>query len=128
MKFLRLLAACAAACVLTAVVAFAADPTGTWKWSFPGRDGQPREVTLKLELKDGQLTGAISGFRGETPITAGTFQDGQITFTVVREFNGNRVETKYTGTLNGDTIQGASEGPGRDGQVQKRDWNATRAK
>jgi hypothetical protein len=128
MKPLRLLSAAFTAVVLTSVLAFAGDPTGTWKWSVPGRDGQPREFTLKLELKDGQLSGIMSGFRGDTPITNAAFKDDQVAFTVVREFNGNRVETKYQGKLEGDTIKGSSEGPGRDGQIMKREWAPTRAK
>jgi hypothetical protein len=69
----------------------------------------------------------MSGFRGEIPISDASFKDGQIAFSVVREFNGNKLETKYLGKLDGDTIKGTSEGPGRDGQVTKRDWTATRA-
>jgi hypothetical protein len=120
-------AAFAAVC-LTSVLAFAGDPTGIWKWTLPGRDGQPREFTLKLELKDGQLTGSMSGFRGETSLSDASFKDDQIAFSVVREFNGNKVATKYQGKLDGDTLKGSSEGPGRDGQVMKREWMATRAK
>lgn len=127
MKSFRLMTAALAAVCLTSILAYAADIAGTWKWSFPGRDGQPREVTLKLELKDGQLTGSMSGFRGETPISDASFKDGQVAFSIVREFNGNKFETKYQGTLDGDTIKGTSEGTGRDGQVMKRDWTATRA-
>ena len=128
MKSFRMLTAAFAAVCLTSVLAFAGDPTGTWKWTVPGRDGQPREVTLKLELKDGQLTGNMSGFRGETPLSDASFKDDQIAFSVVREFNGNKFETKYQGKLDGDTLKGSSEGPGRDGQVMKREWTATRAK
>jgi hypothetical protein len=128
MKSFRMFSAAVAAVCLTSVLAFAGDPTGTWKWTVPGRDGQPREFTLKLELKDGQLAGSLSGFRGETPLSDASFKDDQIAFSVVREFNGNKVETKYQGKLDGDTLKGASEGPGRDGQVMKREWTATRAK
>lgn len=128
MKLFRMIATAFAAVCLTSVLAFAGDPTGTWKWSVPGRDGQPREVTLKLELKDGLLTGSMSGFRGETPISDASFKDDQIAFSVVREFNGNKLETKYQGKLDGDTLKGSSEGTGRDGQVTKREWTATRAK
>jgi hypothetical protein len=127
MKSFRLMAAAFAAVCLTSILALAADVAGTWKWSVPGRDGQPREFTLKLELKDGQLTGSLTGFRGETPISDASFKDGQVAFSVVREYNGNKVETKYQGQLDGDTIKGSAEGPGRDGQVTKRDWTATRA-
>ena len=128
MKSFRMISTAFAAVCLTSVLAFAGDPTGTWKWTMPGRDGQPREFTLKLELKDGQLTGSMSGFRGETPLSDASFKDDQIAFSVVREFNGNKFETKYQGKLDGDTLKGSSEGPGRDGQVMKREWTATRAK
>ena len=128
MKSLRLTAAALAAIFFTSVLAFAGDPTGTWKWSIPGRDGQPREVSLKLELKDGLLTGDMSGFRGDTPISNASFKDDQIAFSVVREFQGNKLETKYDGKLDGDTIKGTVERPGRDGQVTKSEWTATRAK
>jgi hypothetical protein len=127
MKPNRIIAAAFAAVCLSTVLALAADVTGSWKWSIPGRDGQPRELTLKLELKDGQLAGAVSGFRGDAPISDASFKDGQIAFSVVREFNGNKFETKYQGKLEGDTIKGTSEGTGRDGQVMKREWTATRA-
>lgn len=128
MKSLRLIGAALAAVFLTSVLAFAGDPTGTWKWSIPGREGQPREVTLKLELKDGLLTGNMSGFRGDMPISNASFKDDQIAFSVVREFQGNKIETKYDGKLDGDTIKGTVERPGRDGQVTKSEWTATRAK
>jgi hypothetical protein len=128
MKSFRMITAAFAAVCLTSVLAFAGDPTGTWKWTVPGRDGQPREFTLKLELKDGQLTGSMSGFRGETPLSDVSFKDDQIAFSVVREFNGNKFETKYQGKLDGDTLKGSSEGTGRDGKVTKREWTATRAK
>jgi hypothetical protein len=128
MKSFRMMSAAFAAVCLTSVLAFAGDPTGIWKWTLPGRDGQPREFTLKLELKDGQLTGSMSGFRGETSLSDASFKDDQIAFSVVREFNGNKVATKYQGKLDGDTLKGSSEGPGRDGQVMKREWMATRAK
>jgi hypothetical protein len=117
-----------AAVCLTTALAFAGDPTGTWKWSFEGRNGQTREVTLKLELKDGQLSGSVSGFRGDTPISNASFKDDQIAFSVVREFNGNKFETKYTGKLAGDTITGSTVSTGRDGETNTREWTATRVK
>jgi hypothetical protein len=128
MKSLRILTTALAAICLTTVLAFAGDPTGTWKWTVPGRDGQTREVTLKLELKDGQLSGSMSGFRGDTPISSASFKEDQLAFSVVREFNGNKFEQKYTGKLDGDTIKGSLNFTNRDGEATTRDWTATRAK
>jgi hypothetical protein len=134
MKPLRHLLAAFAA-VLFAVSVFAADPTGTWKWSQPGRGDRPAiEQTLNLALKDGQLTGTLLGFEspmGKIPDTAigdAVFKDDAISFTVTREFNGNKRVAKYEGKLAGDTITGSAERTGRDGNVQKSVWTATRAK
>ena len=117
------------------LVAFAADPSGTWKWSTPGRDGQSFESTLKLELKDGKLTGTMLGIqRGDfnipdTAISDASIKGDAIVFSVAREFNGNKFVTKYEGKLEGDTINGTSERPGRDGgAATKREWLAKRAK
>jgi hypothetical protein len=70
----------------------------------------------------------MSGFRSETPISNASSKDDQIAFSVVREFQGNKFETKYDGKLDGDTIKGTVERSGRDGQVTKSEWTATRAK
>jgi hypothetical protein len=113
-----------------AVSAFAGDPTGTWKWTFtaPG-GGRTIDSTLKLELKDGQLSGTISGFRGETAISDASFKDDTVQFSVVRERDGQKRVSKYTGKVEGDSIKGNVEMPGRDGgEAHKMDWVATRAK
>jgi hypothetical protein len=129
MKSLRsLLAAGFAASVLT-VTSFAADANGTWKWSTPGRDGQTREATLKIETKEGKLTGVLSGMRGETPVSDIVVKDDTIDFSVTREMGGNKWTSKYHGKIEGDAIKGTIEMPGRDGgEPRKVDWNATRAK
>ena len=107
--------------------AFAADPTGVWKWSNQGRDGQTFESTLKLELKDGKLSGTITGRMGDTPISDASIKEDAIAFAVEREFNGNKFVMKYAGKLDGDTITGSVETPRRDGETRKRDWIAKRA-
>ena len=133
MKTPRLLLA-VLACAALSVAAHAADPSGTWKWSTPGRDGQTYESTLRLEYKDGKLTGTMLGIQRDqfqipdTPIGDASFKNDVVAFAVTREFNGNKFTTKYEGKLNGDTIKGTSERPGRDGGSTKRDWLAQRAK
>ncbi len=133
----KLCAACLAACFFT-VAAFAADnsPTGIWKWTTQGRSGgQTYEQTLKLDYKDGKLTGTLVGIKSErfqmpdTAISDASFKDGAIKFAVTREFNGNKVTTIYEGKLQGDTIIGSSERPDMSGgKAVKRDWNARRSK
>src|SRR3954467_3522130 len=89
---------------LAAASAFAADasPTGTWKWTVQGRQGgQGFEQTLKLDYKDGKLSGTLLGVQGnqfsvpDTPISDASFSDGTVKFSVTREFNGNKVTTKF---------------------------------
>jgi len=131
----RPFAAFVAACCISASV-YAADASGTWKWTQPGRGGSgtPRESTLTLTQKDGKLTGKVSspgrdGATNTTEISNGTVKGDVVAFTVEREFNGNKFVIKYSGKLAGDTITGESEYPGRDGgQAMKREWVAKRAK
>lgn len=136
--FSRNIAALAAVCLVSAA-AFAADASGTWKWTEQSRGGgggggTPREVTLTLAQKDGQLSGKYSrpGRDGNTTtgeITNASIKGDTIAFNIEREFNGNKVVTKYSGKLAGDTITGQVESPGRNGgEPTKREWVAKRAK
>ena len=103
-----------------------ADPTGSWKWTMMGRNNQPREVTLKLKLEGDKLTGSMPGRDNtETAITDATFKDGQVSFSVTREFNGNKFTSKYNGKLDGSTIKGKIEST-RNGETTSRDWEATK--
>jgi hypothetical protein len=118
----------------TASSTAATSPAGTWKWSQPGRDGATFEQTLKLAYQDGKLTGTLlGGQRGDfqipdVEISDASFKDGAISFSVAREFNGNKFVSKYEGVVQGDSIKGSSERPGRDGGApRKSDWNATRS-
>lgn len=104
-----------------------ADPTGTWKWSVTFND-QTRDMSLKLKLDGDKLTGTMPGRNNtETAIENATFKDGEISFTVTRERNNQKITTKYTGKLEGDTIKGKTESE-RNGQSQSRDWEAKREK
>lgn len=103
------------------------DPTGTWKWSVT-RNNQTFEPTLKLKLEGEKLTGTISGQNNqETVIDDAKFKDGEVSFAVTRERNGQKFTTKYKGKLDGDTIKGKSERE-RNGQTMETDWEAKREK
>ena len=103
----------------------AENPTGTWTWSVPGRDGNTREVTAKLKLDGDKLTGSISGRQNDTNIEDGKLSGDQISFKVTREFNGNKIVQKYSGKIAGDSIKGKIESE-REGQPTSRDWDAKR--
>jgi len=106
-----------------------ADATGTWTWSYQGQDGQSRETTLKLKQDGSKLTGTVSGRNNtETPIEDGKVDGSEVSFRVTRERNGNKFTQKYRGTLDGSTIKGKVEMPGRDGgEARTRDWEAKRS-
>ena len=114
------------------VPAFAADdkpnPTGTWKWSMTGQDGQTINSTLKLKLDGDKLTGTVTRRDGtETAIEDGKFKDGEVSFQATRERDGQKFVIKYHGKVEGDTIKGKTEFE-RNGEARSRDWEAKRAK
>src|SRR5262245_35388377 len=127
MKRLGLAALALAFVGLVSPVARAEDPTGTWKWTVTFNNNT-REQTLKLKLDGDKLTGSMLGRDNqEIAIDNGTFKDDKVSFSITREFNGNKFTQKYSGTVKGDTITGKSEFE-RDGQSQSRDWEAKRQK
>jgi hypothetical protein len=119
-------------------IAYAADPTGTWTWKTKFGDKEV-ERTMKLELKDGKLTGTVSGFGGKGGKGGKGGGDSKIedakydkdkdefSFSVTREFGGNKVVTKYTGKVSGDTIKGTITRD-RDGKEEKTEFEAKKTK
>ena len=127
----------ATACAILALGAVAqaqdkkADPTGTWTWSQPGRNGGPdRKSTLKLKLEGDKVTGTLTaagrgGQSSDVAISEGKLKGDEITFEVTREVQGNKFTAKYNGKISGDSIKGKIE-TDRDGQTRSRDWEAKR--
>jgi hypothetical protein len=113
----------------------AGDPTGTWVWSTPGRDGgEPRKSTLVLKAEAEKLTGKLimPGRQGGEPreiaIKDGKIKGDEIAFAITVEFGGNERTMKYTAKLADDTLKGKIESPGRDGETRTREWEAKREK
>jgi hypothetical protein len=101
------------------------NPTGTWKWTVKFGD-RTREMTLKLKLEGDKLTGATLGRDGkENPIQDATYKEGEVSFKIVRERNGTKMTSTYTGKVSGDTIKGKMQRGGSKAQSQ--DWEAKRA-
>ena len=127
-KIASLLQLTACLMLMLAANSFAADkvdPTGTWKWSFTGQNGQTRETTLKLKMDGDKLTGTVSGRNNDTAIENAKLKGDEISFEVTREFNGNKFTSKYNGKISGDSIKGKQEFQ-RNGETQSRDWEAKR--
>lgn len=99
------------------------DPTGTWAWETKrkGKDGNETTTksSMKLELKDGKLTGSVASGGGgggkggkggkggakDTMIEDGKFSKGEFSFNVTRTFGENKFVTKYSGKVADDTIK-----------------------
>ena len=122
----------AAALLLSATTAGAADADGNWIWTTPGRNGgTPRESVLSLKSDGNTLTGKIStpgrdGKPADTAISNGKLDGNQVSFDVVREFNGNTLTATYTGTVANGQITGKIASV-RNGETTTRDWVAKNA-
>jgi hypothetical protein len=133
--FVTLAQVVAAAILVTALGVSAqdkkADPSGNWTWTTQGRDGNERKVNLTLKVEGDKVTGKVKqpGREGaivETEIADAKLVGDTLSFTVTREFGGNKRTWKYNGKVAADTITGKVENEGRDGATQSRDWNAKR--
>jgi hypothetical protein len=102
------------------------NPTGTWKYTADV-NGQSIDVAIKLKLEGDKLTGTVSALDMESKIEDGKYKDGEVSFRVNREMNGNKFTIKYTGQIKGDTFKGKRELE-RDGQTNTRDFEAKRSK
>src|ERR1700685_597661 len=99
MKTLRILLI---GCLATAAI-WAADVTGKWTAEMEGLGGNTMTVNMNLKADGDKLTGTVSGRNGDTDITDGKIDGDNITFKVVREFNGNQMTSVYKGKVDGDT-------------------------
>ena len=104
------------------------DPTGTYIWTVPGRNGGPdRTNTLALKLAGDKLTGKLTapGRGGETTteISDGKITGADVSFCVVRTFKDNTVTNKYSGKFADGVIKGKMDFE-RNGEAQSRDWEA----
>lgn len=107
----RLISLCAMFALAT-VAAFAADVTGTWKGEAnPNGKGGPPTFTFK---QDGsKLTGSTAGRGGDVQISDGKVDGDNVSFTVVREMQGNTMKIMYKGTVSGTTMKLTQEMEGR---------------
>lgn len=88
-----------------AVMVYAADVTGKWSFETQGRNG-PTTQTLNLKQSGSDLTGTLAGGRGgEVQISDGKVDGNNVSFNVVREFQGNKVTIKYSGVMSGDEMK-----------------------
>jgi hypothetical protein len=92
-----------------ALVASAADVTGKWTAQVPGGRG-PTETTFNLKQDGSTITGTVGTARGDQNISEGKADGDNISFKVVLEFQGNKVEQNFKGTVAGSEIKFTREG------------------
>jgi hypothetical protein len=122
MKALRFRSLFVLAFVLVSA-AWAADVTGKWLAQVPTRDGGTREAVFNLKTDGAQLTGTVTGPRGEQPISEGKVSGDEISFATVLEFNGNEVKILYKGKVVGDEIKFTRQ---REGGENSQEFTAKR--
>src|SRR5262245_28731566 len=96
--------------IALAFVVLAADVNGKWVGSVPGRGGQNVDTTFTFKAEGEKLTGTVTGFGGEVPISDGKVTGDTISFSTSIERNGNTIKQSYTGTVAGDEIKFKREG------------------
>ena len=100
--------------LICAGAVLAADPTGTWKASIETPNGTI-ETTFALKVDGAKLTGTVtSGQMGESDISEGKVDGDNISFAVVRSFNGNEFRINYKGKVSDSEIKFTGEIPGMD--------------
>ena len=105
--------------------ALAADASGTWKATVETPNGA-MENTFTLKVDGDKLTGTITmGQFGEAPISEGKVDGDNVSFLVVREFNGNQFRINYKGKVAGDEMKLSGEVVGMDRTFE---MTATRVK
>jgi hypothetical protein len=112
---------------LAVVSLWAADVSGKWTYEMT-RNGNTMTSNMTLKADGDKLTGSVSGRGGETDISDGKIEGDDISFTVVREFNGNKITQNYKGKVNGDTIHFSMTMEGGMGNGRAREFDAKREK
>lgn len=102
---------------LLAAGAFAADLTGKWSGKVETPNGS-RDVTYTFKQDGDKLTGSVPGMQGtETPITEGSVKGDDVTFSVVRTFNGQERKTTYNGKVSGGELKLKYQQRGQDREL-----------
>ncbi|MEZ5324990.1 MAG: hypothetical protein R3F19_07995 [Verrucomicrobiales bacterium] len=99
------------------------DPSGLWKWSTEGRNGQQRDQWVKLAYVEGKLSGTYRTERGHVAIQDAVLKGKELSFKVERGFGDRVFATTYKGTLADKAITGSITSK-RGDEERTSDWNA----
>lgn len=94
---------------LGSVTALAADFNGKWTAQVETPRGT-QTMTFNFHVDGAKLTGTVTTPRGDSEISNGKVDGDNISFDVVRNFNGNEFKISYTGKADGaDSIKFSSQ-------------------
>jgi hypothetical protein len=85
----------------TTIMALAADVTGNW--SAPAGEKGPGP-SFKLKQSGSLLTGTTTMRNAEIEISNGKVDGDKVYFEVTREMGGNKMTSKYSGTVSGTSM------------------------
>src|SRR5580693_3779708 len=94
---------------LSTVMALAADVSGIWKGEA-NPNGKGPGPSFNLKQSGSLLTGTTTARNAEIEISNGKVEGDKVYFEVTREMQGNKVTTKYSGTVSGSTMTLSAEG------------------
>ena len=92
--------------VVAAVFLSAQGVTGTWSGEVELPDGRRLPFVAHLTVDGDTVTGTLDGLGGESDpiIENGVLEGTTVTFSAVRQIQGEAVTFHYTGELDGDTL------------------------
>jgi hypothetical protein len=97
---------------LLALVASAADISGTWKATAEGPNGS-MERTFVFKVDGNKLTGkTTSSMLGESVINDGKVEGDTLSFTIKVNFGGEDMNLQYKGKVSGETMKLTVEAAG----------------
>ena len=104
------LAALAIVAIVTLAV-WAADISGTWEMSSPGRNGQMMTRDITIAQDGNKIKVTMPPFReGMEPIVGeGTLEGNAIQWTIVRQTPQGEMKMEYKGTVDGATMKGTTK-------------------
>lgn len=94
-----------AALAFAASSLFAADLTGKWVAKMQTPNGDTRDMVMNLKANGDKITGTVGGMRGDAEITDGKIAGDDVSWVVVRNFNGNEIRQQYKGKVAGSEMK-----------------------
>lgn len=120
------LLAVAAALVAIAQERAPVDLSGAWILKFTSPNGDKIRLPLTLRHEGDRVTGQLKRPDGNiSPLEEGTFQEGEIAFSITQQRNQRTITSKYKGKVEGDQIKGTFES-NFGGQTRTIAWEAAR--